>query len=48
MYPLVHPDRGLAERALVREFAKLAELRNTGTLTQDEFEAQKAKLLAHA
>jgi predicted membrane channel-forming protein YqfA (hemolysin III family) len=30
------------------EIAKLAELRNTGLLTQDEFEAQKAKLLAHA
>ena len=27
------------------EIAKLAELRNSGLLTQDEFEAQKAKLL---
>ncbi len=27
------------------EIAKLAELRNSGLLTQDEFDAQKAKLL---
>ncbi len=30
------------------EIAKLAELRNSGSLTQDEFDAQKAKILAKA
>ncbi len=30
------------------ELAKLAELRNTGVITSDEFDAQKAKLLASA
>ena len=30
------------------EIAKLAALRNSGSLTQDEFDAQKAKILAKA
>ncbi len=30
------------------EIAKLAQLRNSGSLTQDEFDAQKAKILAKA
>ena len=30
------------------ELARLAELRNTGVMTSDEFDAQKAKLLASA
>ncbi len=30
------------------EIAKLAQLRNSGSITQDEFDAQKAKILAKA
>lgn len=34
-----------ATPSVADEIAKLAELRQSGTLTQEEFEAQKAKLL---
>lgn len=39
------PD-GVATASTADELAKLAELRGAGTITADEFQAQKARLLA--
>jgi hypothetical protein len=43
------PTRGLSDPAprapIADELAKLAELRDKGVLTEDEFKAQKARLL---
>jgi len=38
--------RSVATTSTADELAKLADLRNSGHITQEEFDAQKAKLLA--
>lgn len=44
--PATAPVPATAQRSVADELAKLAQLRDQGILTSDEFDAQKARLLA--